>query len=58
MLKMKVSEFYKLAYDTQYVNNSNHLAAAMCQLVIQNFPEEKEAAYAKKTACSLGKPWR
>ena len=37
---MKVSEFYKLAYDTQYVNNNLHLAAAMCQLVVKNFPED------------------
>ncbi len=50
---MKVSEFYKLAYDTQYVNNNMHLAAAMCQLVVKNFPEEKEAAYAKKQLAHL-----
>lgn len=50
---MKVSEFYKLAYDSQYVNNNFHLAAAMCQLVVKNFPEEPEAAYAKKQLAHL-----
>ena len=50
---MKVSEFYKLAYDTQYVNNNLHLAAAMCQLVVKNFPEDKEAVYAKKQLAHL-----
>ena len=50
---MKVSEFYKLAYDPQYVNNNLHLAAAMCQLVVKNFPEDKEAVYAKKQLAHL-----
>ena len=50
---MKVSEFYKLAYDTQYVNNNLHLAAAMCQLVVKNFPEDKEAVYAQKQLAHL-----
>ena len=50
---MKVNEFYKLAYDTQYVNNNLHLAAAMCQLVVKNFPEEKEAVYAQKQLAHL-----
>lgn len=50
---MKVSEFYKLAYDSQYVNNNLHLAAAMCQLVVKNFPNEKEAEYANKQLAHL-----
>ena len=50
---MKVNEFYKIAYDTQYVNNNLHLAAAMCQLIVKNFPEEKEAGYAKKQLAHL-----
>ena len=50
---MKCNEFYKLAYDTQYVNNNYHLAAAMCQLVVKNFPEEKEAEFAKKQLAHL-----
>ena len=50
---MKVNEFYKLAYDTQYVNNNMHLAAAMCQLVVKNCPDDKEAAYAKKQLAHL-----